>query len=70
MHAPWVEFIGTIEDVGEDYVTLRVAYTIYISKEEVKKWISKLRKGSRVGILLLDNSRVCVRVLGEAGGEG
>jgi|Deesub1362A_J573_1020465.scaffolds.fasta_scaffold00413_16 hypothetical protein len=60
----WTEVIGTVDEVGGDFVVLKVAYTLHISREEVSRWIHRLRKGSRVGILFMDNG-IRVRVLDE-----
>jgi len=68
----WTEIVGTVDEVGDGFITLRIAYTIRIPKGELAKWAHQLRKGSRVGILFMDDGRIRVRVLdeGSTGGKG
>lgn len=62
----WAEVIGRVEEVGRDYIAVRIAHTIHIPEDELNRWIAKLRRGSRVGILLLDDGSIRVRVVDEA----
>jgi hypothetical protein len=62
-HPTMREIVGTIDGIGNDFVILKVAYRICIPKEELEKWSGKLRKGLKVGILLMDNGDVRVRLI-------
>jgi len=62
----WTEIVGTVDEVGDGFITLRIAYTIRIPKDELAKYAHQLRKGSRVGILFMDDGRMRVRVLDES----
>jgi len=62
------EIVGAIDGIGNDFIILKVAYRIRIPEGELKKWSGKLRKGLKVGILLMDNGDVRVRLIKK--GEG
>ena len=70
---PWTEVVGIVEEVLEDslILSLKKEYVIHVRDDELKRWKHVLRKGSRVGILFLDDGGVRVRSLdgGEAGGS-
>lgn len=57
------EIVGTIDGIGNDFIILKVAYRIRIPEGELEKWSGKLRKGLKVGILLMDNGDVRVRLI-------
>jgi len=67
---PWTELIGVVDRVDNEVITLKVEYEVRISADELAEWAPKLRRGSRIGVLFMDDG-VRVRVLdeGSAGGE-
>ena len=65
----WNEVVGTIEEIGDESITLRITHVIHIAPEELARWTAKLRKGRRIGILVLDDRSIRVRNLG-AGDDG
>ncbi len=55
--------MGTVEEVGDESVTLKVTYIIPVTSD-LARWADKLRVGSRIGVLFLDDGSVRVRILG------
>lgn len=63
--APWNEVVGTVEDVGDDSVTLLCTrkVTLRIRAEDLRKILHLLRLGALVGVLVLEDGSVRVRVV-------
>lgn len=59
----WCEIVGTIEDVDEGLVriSLKKSAEIPLQDDEIERWRHLLKKGSRMGILLLDDGTIRVR---------
>ncbi len=59
---PWTEFVGKIIDVTDGRIILEAVRQISISvTSDVLKKSKILRKGKRVGILMLDDGSIRVR---------
>ena len=59
---PWVEYVGRVIDVSKTSITIEVAhrFSIPISPDALND-SKTLRKGNRVGILVLEDSTVRIR---------
>lgn len=62
---PWSEVIGTVEKWGGGTITVCVKkqWVVLVGDEELKRWESMLQRGSKVGILILDDGRIRLRRL-------
>ncbi len=68
---PWMELIGVVDRIGKESVTLKITYAVPMTSD-LAGWADKLRVGSKIGVLFLDDDSVRVRILGveEDGGGG
>jgi len=66
---PWTEYGGKIIEVTDDRITLEANrhISVTITPDLLKKSKKLLRKGERVGILVLDDGSIRVRRLPIAG---
>jgi len=60
---PWIEIVGMVEEIGDESITLKVAHNVRIARDELVG-TDKLRIGSRIEVLFLDDGSVRVRSLG------
>jgi len=62
---PWTEVRGTVAHVCDDSLTISTTqrHTLLIGREELARWSPVLRKGSHVGVLLLDDGSIRVRLI-------
>jgi len=58
-----IEIVGTVEEVGDDFLVIKIAYKIPFMEEELKKWAKRLRIGSRVGVLLMEDGSIRIRLI-------
>ena len=58
-----IEIVGRIEEIGEDFIIIVVTYRVHFPRDELKRWVKKLRRGSKVGILLMDDGSIRVRLI-------
>ena len=60
---PWDEIVGRVENIGEDHITLRCLHviSIRIPSDLMRNWRKASRKGSVIGILMLDDGTIKVR---------
>lgn len=58
---PWTETVGWLKEVSDESITLDVSHVIRVSKEDLARLKRRLVKGSRVGVLVLDDGSIRVR---------
>ena len=61
----WTEIVGRLEQWGEGTITLSVRkiLVIPVGDEDLERWESMLQRGSKIGVLILDDGRIRVRSL-------
>ena len=61
----WTEVVGTVNELVEDTVVVSSSqrFVVHLREEDSVKLSTLLHKGSRVGILLLDDLSIRLRIL-------